>query len=62
MIEEKCSVCGHERILHTSQELPFPYCMKCPAPSGVPGDNAWHDFKLDNLQLVEDLAKERNLI
>jgi hypothetical protein len=61
-------VCGHLFKHHT-----FLACVGC-HDEHLSDDNlgalewyetrekAFHDFKLDNLKLIEDLAKERNLV
>lgn len=51
MVEEVC-VCRHSIKRHMKYH---DFCYACSKDSR-------HAFKLDNLKLVEDLAKERNLI
>jgi hypothetical protein len=60
-MEEYC-ICGHGKFEHFVDKgfLPPAYCEDCLFDLNV--ENSSHPFKLDNLKLVEDLAKERNLI
>jgi hypothetical protein len=44
-------ICGHKKSCHMGNLVSYP------AESIL-----WHKFKLDNLKLIEDLAKERKLI
>ena len=58
---EKCT-CGHsswDHMLSDPEKLPF--CHGCVKDKRSHLEY-WHSFRLDNLQLIEELAKERNLI
>ncbi len=56
---DKC-ICGHLRKRHVLPLLPFtPYCRGCFFREKA---NIKHEFKLDNLSYIEELAKERGLI
>lgn len=63
---EHC-VCGHEKASHYPGICRL--CMDRVNELGQLGEvnvnslvKLFHTFKLDNLKLIEDLAKERNLI
>jgi hypothetical protein len=54
-------LCGHWLREHEENNFPKDYlgnsfCQEC-----LSLRNSWHDIKLDNLSLVEYLAKERGL-
>ena len=55
-------ICGHSEKIH-QEAIPeaqlLSICFECGNSNTL---NEFHNFKLDNLKLVEDLAKERNLI
>lgn len=51
-------VCSHSKNYHAS-DVATDFCGGC-YNSG--GKKFYHDFQLDNLKYIEDLAKERNLI
>jgi hypothetical protein len=58
-------VCGHLKKQHTPNALPHYYssdsfCSEC-AYREIE-DKAWHNFQLDNLSLVEEVARKRKLI
>lgn len=60
-------ICGHKISKHTSFAVlstssSAQYCSECfHSKNFIPGH--WvHPFKLDNLKLIEDLAKQKNLI
>jgi len=60
-------ICGHERSEHTDRHLKGRQKFLSSICWGCLNPNPWcilpyHYFKQDNLKLVEDLAKERNLI
>jgi hypothetical protein len=69
MTVEICIICKHEKNLHARTLVnSVEICVYC-CLQRVMGQNfnipdlfAKHEFKLDNLQLVEDLAKERKLV
>jgi hypothetical protein len=56
-IVEKC-VCGHEKYYHMN--VSGMGCWAC--PDGFFVACGCKRFKLDNLTLIEDLAKERSLV
>jgi hypothetical protein len=70
MTEENCIICKHPKTLHAITLVNnIEFCADCtmiavqdPSYSCKKPLFARHKFKLDNLQLVEDLAKERNLV
>jgi hypothetical protein len=57
-----CLVCGHDKNKHEHRTPEVPaldnICWKC--DDGC--FDKYHTFQLDNLQLIEDLAKQRKLI
>ena len=56
-------VCGHSHWEHRlSEPNKFPYCQICLNIDGAARIQIWHEFKLDNLRLIEDLAKEKGLV
>lgn len=61
---EKC-ICGHTKEQHqpniTDTHVSTDFCIFC-YPVTNNAQACWHDFKLDNLQYIEDMAKEKNLI
>ena len=64
MIGEIC-ICGHDKKAHADRyfgtnEIPKSDCFFIVAANGT--FCKCMIFKLDNLKLVEDLAKERNLV
>lgn len=59
-MKEYC-VCQHIRKEHITDTY-GQFCVGCIAWNMGSGIKHLHEFKLDNLKLVEDLAKERNLI
>jgi hypothetical protein len=70
MIELSCIVCRHNKKAHLPKGgkrniiiLPQGehWCEEC-VKHGHRNFESFHTFKLDNLQFVEDLAKERKLI
>lgn len=60
----KC-ICRHTKLRHNFEEG---YCYGCWSKSIKLGNpislmsRVSHEFKLDNLRLIEDLAKEKSLI
>lgn len=62
----KYCVCGHLKNKHRTEAAGFSilpslgnhWCDGC----FVSGKESFHTFKLDNLQYIEDLARERKLI
>jgi hypothetical protein len=58
--QDKC-LCGHRSYNHY---LGFhgPYCQGCSVWGTSAYNNYRHEFKLDNLALIEKLAKERGLV
>jgi len=60
MIVEKC-LCGHRKDNHDIGKF-GPYCQGCGTYHSRNYKNYRHVFMLDNLKLIEDLAKEKNLI
>jgi hypothetical protein len=61
-MKEYC-ICGHPFCEHFYEFHGYPQigkvCIGCQLANDV---NTNHYFKLDNLKLIEDLAKERNLL
>jgi hypothetical protein len=58
----KC-LCGHSHWEHRlSHPDKIPFCHGCVEKLGSFCRETWHIFKLDNLQLVEDLAEKKGLI
>jgi hypothetical protein len=63
-MEEYC-ICGHLNEEHKSKRSSIPGCGGCWDSSMEWQDKmnkAEHAFKLDNLKLIEDLAKEKGLV
>jgi len=58
-LEDKC-VCGHTYGRHS--KAPFRYCFLDCYFENKPQEEWQHTFKLDNLTLIEKLAKERGLV
>lgn len=67
---DRC-VCGDEKLWHVAIDvnirtyLPIPYCAYCFSSERYKPENynlGFHEFKLNNLDYIERLAKERNLI
>jgi hypothetical protein len=56
---EKC-ICGLGKKKHYTDYSPFNEEGIVWLPNQ--NDKSWHVFKLDNLRLIEDLAKEKGLI
>jgi len=53
-------VCGHPAFEHTTGFISkIPVCAAC---RDLSKENEYHEFKLDNLKYVEQVAKERKLI
>jgi hypothetical protein len=63
MIEEKC-ICRHERRAHANRPFGTDYIPKSDCFFVVKSGALCKCllFQLDNLKLIEDLAKERTLI
>ena len=57
MTRERC-ICGHTRVSHDPEGCSPVYGWGMPKPT-CPKD--CKQFQLDNLQLIEDLAKEKGL-
>jgi hypothetical protein len=58
---EVCIICGHEKKEHFIGPMSgYPICSLCADLSMFTEET--HEFKLDNLRFVEDLAEERKLI
>lgn len=59
-------VCEHSFEEHKNNEedgyTTFPHLQFCVGCGNAYDTKPSHTFKLDNLKLIEDLAKERNLI
>lgn len=69
-MEEYCT-CGHEKNMHTSETNKLSwqdkeFCVSCCyeyLDIKYSSHSNWeHSFKLDNLRLIEQIAKQRNLI
>ena len=60
---EHC-LCGHSYSIHTKKYGMWPeadvFCQECYIENGK--ELSWHNFKLDNLKYIEDLAKEKGLV
>lgn len=56
---EKC-ICGHKKLSHYEPNLKYFYVV-CRIWTGTDYCDC-KGFKLDNLQVIEDLAKEKNII
>lgn len=67
MIDSPCAICNHREGYHAfTRNNGVEFCTEC-LIRGVEAkrlsDSKWiHAFKLDNLKLVEDLAKEKGLV
>jgi hypothetical protein len=59
--EEPC-VCGHKQKEHTMFTGIHNQCAKCTSRWHFGARSPWHEFKLDNLRLIEDLAKHKGLV
>jgi hypothetical protein len=60
-----CQKCKHEDKAHKSSiAYPTePLCYDCFGGGNFNNfNNSYHEFQMDNLDLIEKLAKERNLI
>jgi hypothetical protein len=57
-MEQYC-ICGHLEVYHYNNSIGSITCFDC-ADRNI--KNCTHNFKLDNLRFIEDLAKEKNLI
>lgn len=57
--ETATCVCGHLLLDHSNYEE-SPLCVSCANELGQM--DMWHDFKLDNLKFIEELAKQKGLI
>lgn len=59
-------VCGHQELSHALNIINPSnvqmWCRGCWFDNADGGVSNYHDFKLDNLKLIEDLAKEKGLI
>lgn len=59
-------ICGHVRWAHFLKKYTsLGYCHSCSFKGGgkyMPNRRYIHEFKLDNLWFVEQIAKERNLV
>jgi hypothetical protein len=53
--------CSHEKEYHLYSENGYYICYACYG-KGASLKVRRHGFKLDNLKLIEDLAKERKLV
>jgi hypothetical protein len=58
---KKYCICSHIKSHHDVNGPSGTFCREC-YNVGVPYPNSWHNFQLDNLKLVEDLAKTKGLI
>ena len=68
MIDQFC-VCGHVNYVHNVTQSIFGYenfCDRCGEDIFDSSEKYWnarrHDFKLDNLRLLEDTAKQKGLL
>jgi hypothetical protein len=60
-------VCGHLEQDHiwsgyTKCPPEWCWCRECLFSNDLDSTNHMHEFKLDNLKLIEDLAKKRKLV
>lgn len=62
-------ICGHLKTVHELTDSPknppgSHFCRGCCGMHPRPDiyGFSWHNFKLDNLKFIEDLAKQKNLI
>ena len=64
-------ICGHEKTNHNNFDrkslngvtlVPRNHCSGCYIERYERDFNICEQFKLDNLKLIENLAKERNLV
>jgi hypothetical protein len=69
MIEELCIVCGHIESVHRPKTVDCSWtseythwCEECSINQKYTPPTMFHNFKIDNLRLIEDLAKERKLV
>jgi hypothetical protein len=63
-MEEYC-ICKHPKEKHKTSAAYFKiYCVACAAEAPAMREYwaAMHDFKLDNLRWIEDLATQKGLI
>jgi len=61
-------ICGHSEEEHEAHKLSMMnlggvhWCRGCSIENRFSPPNMFHDFKLDNLSYIEDLAKKKGLI
>lgn len=63
-------ICGHLKTYHEINRIgynnptgvPKQWCSECWLFNQKNGINNLHDFKLDNLKYIEQLAKEKGLV
>jgi hypothetical protein len=67
-MSEKCAICKHIKEIHAVTLVDsVGFCAECLTrcySTNPPSEKFQfrHEFKLDNLQLIEDLAAERKLL
>lgn len=60
---EKYCICGHVKEGHSGiYALDITSCLSCYLAQDESKMSFYHDFQLDNLKYIEDLAKEKGLV